>query len=88
MSGSPSELKQGHLQNQARLKGCPAPTFNPSETLFFAKELIDNIMFVQFMNKEVAFLWSRALDSGSTSLVGLAFSWEPAAPPKILAPGS
>lgn len=79
-SGSPHELKWGHPQNQPRLKDCPAPTFNAPETLFLAAKLTDDIIFVQFMNKEVAFLWSEVLDSGSTNPAGRTSSWEPAAP--------
>lgn len=74
MSSSSSELKQGHLQDQERLEGRLAPRFHPSETLFFSDELTGDITFIRFMNKEVAFLWSKALDSGSTSPAGLASS--------------
>lgn len=50
--------------------------------------MANDLIFVQFMNKEVAFLWSKALDSGSASPAGLASSQEPAPLPEALAPGS
>lgn len=42
------EWKQGHLENEARLQGCPAAGFNPSETPLFTAKVTDDIFYSIF----------------------------------------
>lgn len=37
------EWKQGHLQNEPKLEGCPAARFGPSETPLFTAKVTDDI---------------------------------------------